>query len=96
MYWLPGDLLEFQSTLLCKERHYLIAQMIAKIHFNPRSYVRSDVSYLCYKHPSVDFNPRSYVRSDQATGYLKDYLINFNPRSYVRSDKEQEEMENEY
>ena len=44
------------------------------IHFNPRSYKRSDSYERCYRCHLGNFNPRSYKRSDGKNAQLSLYL----------------------
>ena len=44
------------------------SKIIQGIHFNPRSYKRSDIQTVTYKPQLDDFNPRSYKRSDCTGG----------------------------
>ncbi len=54
--------------------------------FNPRTYTRCDLTYLCKSYKSCGFNPRTYTRCD-LTYLCKSYKsCGFNPRTYTRCD----------
>ena len=59
---------KFQSTLLHEERlRDFAAFAVMVLHFNPRSYMRSDKMQIDLLNENRDFNPRSYMRSDPST-----------------------------
>ena len=77
---------KFQSTLPRRERLRCKKLLNQIIHFNPRSRVGSDVSFLQIMTIFVYFNPRSRVGSDVSFLQIMTIFVYFNPRSRVGSD----------
>ena len=61
-----ADIASFQSTLLRKERLSINSVKFFRwFSFNPRSYERSDLTWIFVRMMELRFNPRSYERSDR-------------------------------
>ena len=81
-----SGLQEFQSTYLYKVRRLFGSIGANKRRFNPRTYIRYDITYISCCCPSLGFNPRTYIRYDpRINGHIKE-LTSFNPRTYIRYD----------
>ena len=76
----------FQSTLLQEERPDEKCHRQRNASFNPRSYKRSDITFVYADSLHLAFNPRSYKRSDLCFEKNINFINSFNPRSYKRSD----------
>ena len=84
----------FQSTLLHEERRLSCTHFAEPNHFNPRSYMRSDVLALRSRLNSVIFQSTLLHEERRATTKLyQQTLANFNPRSYMRSDTDKLDLD---
>ena len=57
--------------------------------FNPRTYIRYDVSNGADIANRPGFNPRTYIRYDLILPRVGQIKIGFNPRTYIRYDHSQ-------
>ena len=80
----------FQSTYLYKVRQQATATAPEKVGFNPRTYIRYD---LTVDDNVITFNSgfqSTYLYKVRHIGISSEYVLDsFNPRTYIRYDKEE-------
>ena len=76
----------FQSTYLYKVRQFQQLFFCKLCRFNPRTYIRYDLSMLDHGDLCSCFNPRTYIRYDFVVRLIRYMPICFNPRTYIRYD----------
>ena len=77
---------EFQSTYLYKVRRPMLHGRAFLWGFNPRTYIRYDISLPVSLAVKSSFNPRTYIRYDSGSTYFGIAVTCFNPRTYIRYD----------
>ena len=82
----PKKQSRFQSTPLCKGRHFGFFFGISGPSFNPRPYARGDPILDTLAGALKGFNPRPYARGDYTEHVNAKKRRGFNPRPYARGD----------